>query len=55
MHPAELNLEKMERLLVHPATLSALREGRSLASIRASWAKARDDFRSRREQLLLYR
>lgn len=55
LHPAELKIEKMEKLLVHPPTLAALREGRPLTSIRAGWVKEREEFRARREKFLLYR
>jgi len=55
LHPTELKIEKMEKLLVHPPTLAALRENQPLTSIRAGWVKEREEFRARREKFLLYR
>ncbi|HSP15046.1 MAG TPA: exo-beta-N-acetylmuramidase NamZ domain-containing protein [Thermoanaerobaculia bacterium] len=44
-------LDKMQRLLRHPATLDAIRAGKSLEEIRALWAS---DFPARRARYLLY-
>jgi uncharacterized protein YbbC (DUF1343 family)/CubicO group peptidase (beta-lactamase class C family) len=54
LYPAEFDLEKLDRLLVHRSTMEAIRAGRSLAEIRQSWALDLDEFKKRREACLLY-
>jgi uncharacterized protein YbbC (DUF1343 family) len=54
-HPAELQIEKMARLLAHPPTLAAIQRGESLEEIKATWASEREKFAARRESHLLYR
>lgn len=55
LYREELQLEKMSKLLGHPATLDAIRAGRSLSHIRTLWTAGRKQFRERRERNLLYR
>jgi uncharacterized protein YbbC (DUF1343 family) len=55
LYPQEFNLEALNRLLGSPATLQAIRQGQSLAEIRAGWRSGLDEFAKRREQFLLYR
>jgi uncharacterized protein YbbC (DUF1343 family)/CubicO group peptidase (beta-lactamase class C family) len=55
MYPREFPIAKMERLLMHKATLEALRENRPLAGIRAQWRMDMVDFEQRRERYLIYR
>jgi uncharacterized protein YbbC (DUF1343 family) len=53
-YPEQFNLEKIKHLLLHPATLAALKEDRPLSDIRASWQEGLKDFAKRREAFLLY-
>jgi uncharacterized protein YbbC (DUF1343 family)/CubicO group peptidase (beta-lactamase class C family) len=53
--PAEVQIEKMARLLAHPPTLAAIQRGESLEEIKALWAAEREVFRVQRERHLLYR
>jgi hypothetical protein len=55
MHPADLKLDRMQRLLVHEPTLDAIRTGKSLSEVKMLWAPDREPFRARREHALLYR
>jgi uncharacterized protein YbbC (DUF1343 family)/CubicO group peptidase (beta-lactamase class C family) len=55
LHPKEFKIEQMSRLLVHPATLQALRENQPLSSLHALWTAEREKFRERRAPFLLYR
>jgi uncharacterized protein YbbC (DUF1343 family)/CubicO group peptidase (beta-lactamase class C family) len=55
LHPAEVQIEKMARLLAHPATLAAIQRGEALDEIKALWAPEREKFATRRERYLLYR
>lgn len=50
-YPAQFPLDKMQRLLRHPATLEAIRQGRSLGEIHSLWVS---DFAERRAKYLLY-
>ncbi|MEQ1862560.1 MAG: exo-beta-N-acetylmuramidase NamZ domain-containing protein [Chthoniobacteraceae bacterium] len=55
MHPQELKIERLGKLLAHPASLAAIRSGESLAAVKALWAGERERFRERREKFLIYR
>ena len=55
LHPRELKIERLEKLLAHPASLAAIRAGESLAEVSATWAAEREKFRARREHYLIYR
>jgi uncharacterized protein YbbC (DUF1343 family) len=46
--------DKMKNLLESPATLEAIKAGKSLAEIKAGWAKGLVDFQKRRTQFFLY-
>jgi uncharacterized protein YbbC (DUF1343 family) len=50
-YPQQFPLQKMQRLLRHPATLEAIRAGESLDEIHALWTS---DFAARRAKYLLY-
>jgi len=54
LFPKDYALPKLNTLLQHPATLEAVRAGRSLAEIKQAWAGELDEFRKRREPALLY-
>lgn len=50
-YPTQFPIDEMQRLLRHPATLEAIRAGKSLDEIHALW---RSDFAERRAKYLLY-
>jgi uncharacterized protein YbbC (DUF1343 family)/CubicO group peptidase (beta-lactamase class C family) len=54
LHPKAFALDKVNALLQHPATLEAIRAGRSLAEIKALWADDLERFRQRRQKFLIY-
>ncbi len=54
LHPSEFALNKLGPLLQHPATLEAIRAGRSLADIKALWEPGLKKFQARRAKFLLY-
>ncbi len=54
LYPKEFKLAELDRLLQHPATLEAVREGRSWTGIRAAWLPELRDFERRRAPFLLY-
>ena len=53
-YPQQFNIEKIKHLLLHPATLAALKEDRPLSEIRANWQADLKEFAQRRESYLLY-
>jgi uncharacterized protein YbbC (DUF1343 family) len=55
MYPKEFQVEKIQTLLAHRATLDAIKAGKSLADIRQIWTADLDEFRKRRAAFLLYR
>ncbi|MFM1767959.1 MAG: hypothetical protein RJA22_488 [Verrucomicrobiota bacterium] len=55
LHPKEYALDKIAHLLRDPATLEAIRAGRSLASIKQDWESDLRQFKKRREPFLLYK
>ena len=50
-YPTQFDPAKMTRLLVHPATMDAIKAGRSLEEIHELW---RSDFAERRKKYLIY-
>jgi uncharacterized protein YbbC (DUF1343 family)/CubicO group peptidase (beta-lactamase class C family) len=54
LYPRQFPLEKIERLLANPATLEAIRAGRPLKEIRASWEPALKQFEQVRAKYLMY-
>ncbi len=54
LYPAEFELDKFNRLLGDPATVQAIKDGKSLADIRAAWSNDLNAFAARREKFLLY-
>lgn len=54
LHPQELKVERLATLLAHPATLEAVRAGKSLNEIKALWVAEREAFQARRAAFLLY-
>ena len=54
LYPTVYQLEKLDRLLGHEATMEAIENGKSLAEIRESWGADLKEFAKRRELYLLY-
>jgi uncharacterized protein YbbC (DUF1343 family) len=52
--PNELSLETADRLLRDPRAMAAIRDGKPLSDIEATWAADDDAFRARRARYLLY-
>ncbi len=50
-YPAQFDPEKMTRLLVHPATMDAIKAGKSIEEIHELWGS---DFEERRKKYLIY-
>jgi uncharacterized protein YbbC (DUF1343 family) len=53
-HGDTYQLEKVNKLLFHPATLQAIRDRKPLEEITALWTADEEAFRKRREGILLY-
>jgi uncharacterized protein YbbC (DUF1343 family)/CubicO group peptidase (beta-lactamase class C family) len=53
-YPNDFPPEKMSHLLLHPPTLEAIKAGRSVEEIRATWQPALSDFEKVRAKYLLY-
>ncbi len=53
-YPDQLQLDRMQRLLMSPAVLEAIKAGSSPAQMRALWNEAVTQFESRRKEHLLY-
>ncbi len=54
-HPDEWKGERLQKLLVHPATEAGVRELREISALKATWLPARESFAERRRKVLLYR
>jgi len=54
LYPDQFPVEKIEHLLLDPATLEAIKAGKSLAEIHAGWRKELDEFNRIRAKYLLY-
>lgn len=55
LYPQDFGLDKVNKLLVHTPSLEAIREGKSLAAIKALWTADLTAFQTRREKFLLYK
>ena len=55
LYPHQFALEKVQRLLQHEPTITAIQAGHTLAEIKRLWASDLDEFRKRRERFLMYR
>jgi uncharacterized protein YbbC (DUF1343 family) len=53
-HPEQFKIERLNKLLVHPATLQAIKDGKDLDAIAGSWNAELNDFKNRRARFLLY-
>jgi uncharacterized protein YbbC (DUF1343 family) len=54
LYAKDFNASKLEYLLLHPATLEAIKADKPIAEIRALWQKDLDEFMERRAKYLLY-
>jgi uncharacterized protein YbbC (DUF1343 family)/CubicO group peptidase (beta-lactamase class C family) len=54
LYPHEFSPEKIERLLVHPVTLEAIKANKPLKEIHALWQPDLDQFQKLRSKYLLY-
>jgi uncharacterized protein YbbC (DUF1343 family) len=54
LYPSHFSVEKVDRLLRHPATIDAIRQGRGLDEIRELWQPEIEEFAARRQRYLLY-
>jgi len=55
LYPHDFAIEKLNTLLLHPATVAAIKGGKSLPEIKQSWADELAAFKQRREAFLLYK
>ncbi len=53
-YPEQFGLDRFNGLLKHPATIEAIKAGKSLPEIRKLWQSALEAFELRRQQFLLY-
>jgi len=54
LYPNDFRPEKLERLLLHPATLAAIKANKPLGEIRALWQADLEEFQKIRAKYLLY-
>lgn len=54
LYPNDFNPDKLNRLLLSPPTLAALKEGKSLKEIRAAWQPELERFQDVRAKYLMY-
>jgi len=54
LYAEQSKIERIAKLLAHPATLEAIHGGEAVGPIQARWAADREKFRSTREQYLIY-
>ncbi len=55
LYPKEFPVDKMKHLLLHAPTLEAVKAGKPLSEIHASWKSDVDEFARRREKYLIYK
>ena len=55
LYPAKFDLEKLDHLLGHRATLEAIKAGKDLSEIKLMWANDLKQFNERRAAHLLYK
>lgn len=55
LYPKDFPVDKIKHLLLHAPTLEAVKAGKPLSEIRASWKSAMDEFARRREKYLIYK
>ena len=55
IHPSEWELDNLDKMLRHPPAMNAIRTGKGVADIEATWAFELGTFKERRERFLLYK
>ena len=55
LYPKDFKPDETKHLLLHDATLAAVKEGKPLSEIKAMWKTDLDDFMKRREKYLIYK
>jgi uncharacterized protein YbbC (DUF1343 family) len=55
LHPGEWEIDKMDRLLQKKEAVEAIKAGKPVTEIEATWTKDLEAFRAKRERFLLYR
>jgi uncharacterized protein YbbC (DUF1343 family) len=55
LHSTDWEVDKMDRLLQRKEAVEAIKAGRSVSAIEATWATELESFRAKRERFLLYR
>ena len=55
VHPTEWDFDQLDKMLRHPPAMDAIRAGKGLADIEATWAFDLGTFKERRERFLLYK
>jgi uncharacterized protein YbbC (DUF1343 family)/CubicO group peptidase (beta-lactamase class C family) len=55
LYSPDFQIDKISHLLLHPATLEALKNGKPIKEIRASWQTDMKEFLNRRAKYLLYK
>ena len=54
MYPKKFPLSKVDRLLCHPPTIEAIRQGKTIQQIEMIWQSGLVKFKKRRAEFLLY-
>jgi uncharacterized protein YbbC (DUF1343 family) len=54
LHTDKLELDPMQKLLLHPAALKSIREGQPVEKTMALWTNDLAEFKKRRASVLLY-
>jgi len=54
-YPQQVEIDKLDRLLGHKATLDAIKADKSLGEIKRSWSAGLDQFKQRRAKYLIYK
>ena len=55
VHPTDWDFDGMDKMLRHPPAMDAIRAGKGLADIEATWAFELGSFKERRARFLLYK
>lgn len=55
VHPTEWTFDALDNMLRFTPAMDAIRAGKDVSDIEATWASGLEDFRTRRKQFLLYR
>jgi uncharacterized protein YbbC (DUF1343 family) len=55
VHPTEWTFDAMDNMLRWTPAMDAIRAGKDVAEIEATWTPGLDEFRTHRQRFLLYR